>query len=208
MVKSKMASLSLSMPNPLPASNSSVHSASSSISLQSGSPSSPNHNGQISPKHANGIENREPKSHLTNARTMSRDRKGDSKDVGPTSPLSPSFTSLPQFPTEPESAPKHVREPSKSIFANLKASKSSTKIYSIEPTIRRVRQDSMDSESPIEEVKRSLRHKQSSKKSLASNGSTEGSANETPLPRLPNGNRYSFTTRSEFVAWNDTDMET
>ena len=199
MVKSRMASLSLSMPNPLPASDGSVHSASSSISLQSSSPTSPNHNGSISPKTANGDENREPRSRLINGK-LSRG-KGDSKGVGPTSPLSPSFTSLPQFPTEPESAPNHVREPSKSIFANLKASKSSTKIYTIEPTIRRVRDDSQDSEPPTDEVKRSLRHKQGSKKSLASNGSTEGSANEAPLPRLPNGTKSLIRPSVCFVTW-------
>ena len=187
MVKSKMASLSLSMPNPLPASDGSIHSASSSASLQSSSPTSPSHNGKSSPKRAVGDENRDPKSRLMKVGRVLKDKKGESKDVGPTSPLSPAFTSLPQFPTEPESVPKHVREPSKSIFANLKASKSSTKIHSIEPTIRRVRQNSMDSNPPAEEIKRSLRHKQSSKKSLASNGSADGSANEGSLPRLPSG---------------------
>ena len=191
MPKPKSASLSLSMPNPLPSSNGSIHSASSSLSPQSASPSSFNHDDQINPKNMNGDELR---SHSGNVGRPSKDRKGNGITVGPASPTSPSFTSLPQFPTEPESAPKHVREPSKSIFANLKASKSSTKIHTIEPTIRRVRQDSMDNESPMEEVKRSLRHKQSSKKSLASNGSADGSANEALLPRLPNGSSWiSFT---------------
>ena len=188
MPKTKSASLSLSMPNPLPASDVSIHSASSSITLHSNSPNSPNYHGELSPRKLNGDEGLEPIPRSGNARKLSKDRKGENVAMGPVSPTSPSFTSLPQFPTEPESAPKHVREPSKSIFANLKASKSSTKIHMIEPTIRRVRQDSMDNEPPADDIKRSLRHKQSSKKSLASNGSAEGSANEAPLPRAPNGN--------------------
>ncbi|KAL8828799.1 MAG: hypothetical protein Q9191_002386 [Dirinaria sp. TL-2023a] len=56
-------------------------------------------------------------------------------------PTSPTLTSLPPFPSSPKSAPKHIRDQSKSFFANLKASKSSNKIQNFEPTIRQVSED-------------------------------------------------------------------
>ena len=56
-------------------------------------------------------------------------------------PASPTLTSLPPFPSSPKSAPKHIRDQSKSFFANLKASKSSNKIQNFEPTIRQVSED-------------------------------------------------------------------
>ena len=56
-------------------------------------------------------------------------------------PSSPEITSLPPFPSSPRDAPKHTREPSKGFFSNLKASKSSNKVYQIEPTIRQVSED-------------------------------------------------------------------
>ena len=55
---------------------------------------------------------------------------------------SPKLTSLPPFPTSPKTAPKHIRDQSRSFFANLKASKSSNKIHAPEPTIRQVSEDS------------------------------------------------------------------
>ena len=61
--------------------------------------------------------------------------------TSPRSPISPTFTSLPQFPTSPGATPKHARDPSKSFFANLKASKSSIKIQNPESTIRKVSQE-------------------------------------------------------------------
>ena len=62
----------------------------------------------------------------------------------PASPSSPAFTSLPPYPTSPQHTPKHARDPSRSFFANLKASKSSTKIQSPETTIRKVPQEIND----------------------------------------------------------------
>lgn len=53
-------------------------------------------------------------------------------------PLSPNLTSLPPFPSSPQSAPKHMRDPSRSFFSNLKASKSSNRVHHVEPTIRQV----------------------------------------------------------------------
>lgn len=62
-------------------------------------------------------------------------------------PNSPDFTSLPPFPSSPKTAPKHSREQSKGFFSNLKASKSSNKVYQIEPTIRHVSEDNPRSKS-------------------------------------------------------------
>jgi hypothetical protein len=64
--------------------------------------------------------------------------------LSPTSPLSPTFTSLPPFPSSPGMMSKHTRDPSRSFFANLKASKSSSKIQHPEATIRKVSQDSIE----------------------------------------------------------------
>ena len=64
----------------------------------------------------------------------------------PKSPSSPGFTSLPPFPASPTTASKHGRDHSKSFFSNLKASKSSAKIQPIEPTIRKVQQDTSQTE--------------------------------------------------------------
>ena len=56
-------------------------------------------------------------------------------------PGSPVLTSLPPFPSSPKSTPKHLRDQSRSFFSNLKASKSSNKVNTIEPTIRQVPED-------------------------------------------------------------------
>ena len=56
-------------------------------------------------------------------------------------PRSPEITSLPPFPPSPKDISKHAREPSKGFFSNLKASKSSNKVYQVEPTIRQVSED-------------------------------------------------------------------
>lgn len=54
---------------------------------------------------------------------------------------SPDFTSLPPFPSSPKDSPTHASEPSKGFFSNMKASKSSNKVYHMEPTIRHVSED-------------------------------------------------------------------
>lgn len=67
----------------------------------------------------------------------------------PDAPQSPNLTSLPPFPSSPKSTPKHVRDPSKSFFSNLKASKSSNRVHHMEPTIRQVPEDnSQDGQNP------------------------------------------------------------
>lgn len=65
----------------------------------------------------------------------------------PDGPLSPTLTSLPPFPPSPTST-KHVRDPSKSFFANLKASKSSNRVNQLEPTIRYIPEESFGDHSP------------------------------------------------------------
>lgn len=44
-------------------------------------------------------------------------------------PQTPNLTAIPQYPPSPKDSPKHSRDPSKSFFANLKASKSSHRIH-------------------------------------------------------------------------------
>ncbi|KAL8800570.1 MAG: hypothetical protein Q9182_005081 [Xanthomendoza sp. 2 TL-2023] len=56
-------------------------------------------------------------------------------------PEETNLTSLPSMPSSPKTGPKHGRDHSRSIFANLKASKSSNKVHKLEPTIRQVSED-------------------------------------------------------------------
>ncbi|MCJ1311591.1 hypothetical protein MMC25_005264 [Agyrium rufum] len=151
------------MPNPIPASDGSLHSTSSSVSFRSGSPPTPERNARPGPEVPvrNGVVDSPKRSNAP-----LKPIKTDVPTNTPASPTSPSFTSLPQFPSSPESTPKHAREPSRSIFANLKAAKSSSKIHTIEPTIRKVRQDSSDADM-FPDMKDRLKQGLNSKKSLA-----------------------------------------
>ena len=54
---------------------------------------------------------------------------------------SPDLTSLPPFPSSPKDTPNHAREPSKGFFSNMKASKSSNKVFHMDSTIRHVSED-------------------------------------------------------------------
>ena len=56
-------------------------------------------------------------------------------------PNSPDLTSLPPFPSSPTVMPSHSREPSRGFFSNMKASKSSNKVFHMEPTIRHVSEE-------------------------------------------------------------------
>ena len=67
---------------------------------------------------------------------------------------SPDLTSLPPFPTSPLDTPTHSREPSRGFFANMKPSKSSNRIFNMEPTIRHVSEDT--ARSNVESSERSL----------------------------------------------------
>ena len=64
----------------------------------------------------------------------------------PASPASPSLTSLPPFPSSPSANSKQSRDASRSLFANLKNSKSSTKLKPQEMTIRAVPHDKSSQE--------------------------------------------------------------
>ena len=105
----------------------------------------------------------------------------------PISPTSPTFTSLPPYPTSPQHTPKHARDPSRSFFANLKASKSSVKIQSPESTIRKVPQEPNDDMLPFRR-----------KKSSPNLGSTPlVSTPEMPLMGANEQSSYSATLKSQ-----------
>jgi hypothetical protein len=64
-------------------------------------------------------------------------------------PTSPNLTSLPPFPSSPRATSKHMRDQSKSFFANLKASKSSNRVHQMESTIRHIpEEDPQDDAKP------------------------------------------------------------
>ena len=94
-----------------------------------------------------------------------------------TDPVSPNLTSLPPFPSSPKTASKHIRDQSKSLFSNFKASKSSSKIHAIEPTIRQVSQDTTRSlTEPKENTLYSLRKSPGSTPDLSKSTFNNGSA--------------------------------
>ncbi|KAI4262385.1 MAG: hypothetical protein L6R42_002438 [Xanthoria sp. 1 TBL-2021] len=51
------------------------------------------------------------------------------------------LTSLPPIPSAPKNGPRHGRDHSRSLFANLRAAKSSSKLDNLESTIRQVSED-------------------------------------------------------------------
>lgn len=53
-------------------------------------------------------------------------------------PSSPEITSLPAFPPSPGNSSRHGRESSKGFFSNLKAAKSSSKVHTMDSTLRQV----------------------------------------------------------------------
>ena len=67
---------------------------------------------------------------------------------------SPDLTSLPPFPSSPKDMPNPSREPSRGFFSNMKASKSSNKVFNMEPTIRHVSEDT--TRSNVDSTERSL----------------------------------------------------
>lgn len=56
-------------------------------------------------------------------------------------PDAPAVTSLPSIPSSPQNVPNHGQQHSRSLFGNLKATKSSNKVHKLEPTIRQVSED-------------------------------------------------------------------
>jgi hypothetical protein len=53
-----------------------------------------------------------------------------SKQADTNGPTSPTISAIPQYPESPPGSPKHARDPSKSFFSNLMASKSSHRLQS------------------------------------------------------------------------------
>ena len=103
---------------------------------------------------------------------------------------SPELTSLPPFPSSPKQHAKHAREPSKGFFSNLKASKSSQKVFQVEPTIRQVSEEIPRSNLDFTENSiYSLRKSPGSTPDLSLTNTLEGSSIEagegtlTPSPR-------------------------
>ncbi len=90
------------------------------------------------------------------------------------------FTSLPPFPSSPKQKPKHAREPSKGFFSNLKASKSSQKVFQVEPTIRQVSEEIPRSNLDFAENSiYSMRKSPGSTPDLSLTNTLEGSSAET-----------------------------
>ena len=120
-------SLSLALPNPATPISSAITSPASSEPPSA----SPQSNGD----EAYSSENKEnqsgnlPKSFPALQIHLTEDVDG---------PVSPDLTSLPPFPSSPKASFKHMRDPSKSFFANLKASKSSNRVNQMEPSIRQI----------------------------------------------------------------------
>ena len=93
---------------------------------------------------------------------------------------SPELTSLPPFPSSPKQKPKHAREPSKGFFSNLKASKSSQKVFQVEPTIRQVSEEIPRSNLDFAENNiYSLRKSPGSTPDLSLTNTLEGNSTET-----------------------------
>lgn len=60
------------------------------------------------------------------------------------------LTSLPSMPASLNASSKHGRDHSRSLFANLKASKSSNKVHKLEATIRQVPEDTSQDSTKID----------------------------------------------------------
>ena len=141
MTKTKTARLSLTMPGPIDAQQEALRPLATDSPPKTHGPSGmrrPNDRPGDSRKTAEG---RGRDIHLS--KTSSPSARGQQTNTSersgsPTTPTSPTLTSLPPYPASPETSSKHVREQSRSFFANLKASKSSAKIQPLESTIRKV----------------------------------------------------------------------
>jgi hypothetical protein len=144
MAKTKSARLSLTMPNSIHLPGAQTLSPTTSLNINMGSPGMPRRKqdlvvdskGYVREDASIGMVPTRPKSPAE--KPCPEDHTLLASAVSPSSPSSPTFTSLPPFPTSPGQTPRHARDPSKSFFSNLKASKSSFKIQGPESTIRKV----------------------------------------------------------------------
>ena len=135
-VMAKAQSLSVATPNTLSPVSSAITSPTEPRS-RSASPRAP--------------EYRQDTSERTEADTETYSQANSEPQSTRDPPGSPNLTSLPPFPSSPKSTPKHLRDQSKSFFANLKASKSSNKVHTMESTIRQVTDDATRSEKDLRE---------------------------------------------------------
>lgn len=175
MTKTKTARLSLTMPGPIDASQEPVRPVATNPVQKSNSPSGMRRpNERPSDPKRNG----EARSRDIYAKSSSPPRYQTSstsdRPRSPTTPTSPSFNSSHTFSASTEPSSRHIREQSRSFFANLKASKSSAKIQPPEPTIRKVPQEGSTSE---ENLKRPNRTK--------STPDLRGANSSEPVPDLP-----------------------
>ena len=133
MSKTKTKSLSLAMPQAASPVSSAVTSPSDTES-RTASPSrtaSTSRTQEVNEQYKGQPEsNRDPVTAIYRQETYNED--------------DPALTSLPAIPSPPNGANKHGRDQSRSIFANLKAAKSSNKVHKLEATIRQVPEDTME----------------------------------------------------------------
>ena len=115
---------------------------------------------------------------------------GDDQQTIVRSPTSPTITAIPQFPPSPRSPPKHGRDPSKSFFSNLMASKSSHRLNSPD----------RNTESPVEKEPKS---RTSSKERSLYSRHVRGST--TDLTKMNHSNE---TSNDSEVTVQDEDPET
>lgn len=124
MTRVKSKSLSLAMPQ-----------AASPISSAVSTPSEPNSRTESPSNPQNEVlQQDEAQNGTSNARDMSPSLEETTQD-----PDASAVTSLPSVPSSPKNVPKHG--PSRSLFGNLKAAKSSNKVHKLETTIRQVSED-------------------------------------------------------------------
>ena len=108
----------------------------------------------------------------------------------PSTPLSPEITSLPPFPATSKTTHKHMRDPSKSFFSNLKASKSSNRVHHMEPSVRKVsdevvRPDGDGSVTPLYTMRKSPGSSPDLSTSTFSTSSRDGSKCKLQFSLLP-----------------------
>ena len=191
MVKSKSARLSLTLPGPPPAQADQVRPEQAKAAER---PTMPANTGAADRNTASkpdstrfNAERERYRSRSSSPATASP--PANERPKSPASPSSPGLTSLPPFPTSPTVSSKHARDQSKSFFSNFMASKSSTKIQPVEPTIRKVQQDVGQGD---DTVKKPMRTK--------STPDLRGESVSEPVPDLPDLDANSaHNSRSAFA---------
>ncbi|KAL8663624.1 MAG: hypothetical protein Q9202_003694 [Teloschistes flavicans] len=130
MSKRKTKSLSLTMPQAA----SSIGSTITSPNDSSSRTASPNRN--TSPVRTQEVKEQLQRPTESNGLHITSASPEAAQDEEPAA-----MTSLHSVPASPKASSKHGRDHSRSLFANLKASKSSNKVHKLEATIRQVSED-------------------------------------------------------------------